>query len=117
MPLLWVNDTDWKNLLAAVARIDRATKGLVQTTNKMETTLSALDDAFNNVLIPQATANTNAENAAIVLIKQLADLTAANSTQPQAILDLAAKMKTTADALGAAIVAGTPVQTTPPPAA
>lgn len=113
MPLLWVNETDWLNLLAAVARIDKATKALTQTTNRMETTLSGLDDAFNNVLIPQVTANTSAEASAVLLIKQLADLAAANSTQPQAILDLAAKMKTTADALGAAIVANTPASPAP----
>lgn len=67
-----------------------------------------------DALVAQATANESAEDAAATLIGQIAqkvsDLTAqlADSPTKQALTDLAAQLKTHADALGAAVAANTP---------
>jgi len=66
-------------------------------------TMSALDD-----LTTQVAANTSAEQSAITLINGLAAQIAANATDPAKIAALASQLKTSADALGAAIVANTP---------
>lgn len=71
--------------------------------------MSALDD-----LTKQVAANTSAETAAVMLIQGLADeLKKAISNGPgandAALVDLASKLHASADALGAAVVANTPV--------
>ena len=66
-------------------------------------TMSALDD-----LTAEVQANSDVEDAAIALIKGLADQIAANATDSTKIAALAATLKTKAEALGAAVVANTP---------
>jgi len=60
-----------------------------------------------DALVAQAKANEDAEDAAVTLIQSIAASLAANPT-PAQVAQLAADLKTHADALGAAIVAGTP---------
>lgn len=76
--------------------------------------MSALDD-----LSAQVTASTNAEASAVTLIQGLADqlkaaIAAGPGSNDAALVDLASKLHASADALGAAIVANTPAQATPP---
>ena len=68
--------------------------------NQMALTLDALT--------AQVTANGDVEQSAVLLIKGLADQIAAASGNQAAVDALAAKLKASADALGAAIVANTP---------
>jgi hypothetical protein len=82
--------------------------------------MSAATDAALASLAAQAKANTDAEAAAIVVMngfadrinaavaKALADNPGITADQLQAITDETASMKTSADNLGAAIVANTP---------
>lgn len=70
--------------------------------------MSAFDDALAT-LTAQVTANDDAEASAIALIQGLAAQIAANANNPAAITALAATLKTSADALGAAVVSNTPV--------
>lgn len=69
--------------------------------------MSAIDDAITE-LTTQVQSNTDAENSAVTLIQQLAALIQSNANDPAAIRSLAAKLKTSADALGAAVTANTP---------
>lgn len=80
-----------------------------------EIIMSALDD-----LTTQVAANTSAEGAAVTLIQGLADelkkaIAASPASNDAALVDLAAKLHASADALGAAVVANTPVAPTPAP--
>ena len=59
-------------------------------------------------LTAQVKANTEVETSAITLIKGLADQIAAISTDPEAVAALASQLKSSADALAAAITANTP---------
>jgi hypothetical protein len=92
---------------AAITRIDRAVALVAQQQLQEIRLMTALDDAFTG-LTTQVTANTDAEASAITLLKQLADLIQANATSPAQVTALAAKLKSSADALGAAIIANTP---------
>jgi hypothetical protein len=69
--------------------------------------MSAMSDAIAALTV-QVTANTDAEASAVGLIQSLAALIAANAGDPVAVAALAAQLKTSADALGAAVVANTP---------
>lgn len=69
--------------------------------------MSALDDAIA-ALTSQVQANTDAETSAVILIQGLAAQIAAVANDPAAVTALAAKLKTSADALAAAVVANTP---------
>ena len=60
-----------------------------------------------DALAAQAKANTDAESAAVNLLNDLAGRVAATAGDKAASLQLAADLKTSADALGAAIVADT----------
>lgn len=66
-------------------------------------TMSALDD-----LTTQVTANTTVEQSAITLIQGIAAQLAAAATDPAKISALSSQLKTSADALAAAITANTP---------
>jgi len=88
---LWAG-LNWKlNQLLALAR---ATK---------ETMMSALDD-----LTAQVTANTDTEASAVQAIQNIAAALAAAGTDPVKLAALQTQLKTSADALAAAIVANTP---------
>jgi hypothetical protein len=65
-----------------------------------------LDDAIAQ-LTTQVQANTDAEASAVQLIQGLAVQIAAAAGDAPAVLALAAQLKTSADALGAAVVANT----------
>lgn len=69
--------------------------------------MSALDDAIT-ALDAQVTANTDAEASAVALIQGLAAQIAAVAGDGPAVASLAAKLKVSADALAAAVVANTP---------
>lgn len=56
----------------------------------------------------QVKSNTDAEASAVVLIEQIAAMLEANAGDSAAVNALAAQLKTSADALGAAVVANTP---------
>lgn len=72
--------------------------------------MSALDD-----LATQVAANTSAEQSAIQLIQGLAAQVAAAAGDPAKVTALAAQLKASADALGAAIVANTGPTPAPSP--
>lgn len=69
--------------------------------------MSQLDDAVA-ALGTQVQANTSAEASAVTLIQNLAGLIQSNANNPAQITALAASLKTSADALAAAVVANTP---------
>ena len=60
-----------------------------------------------DALVAQVTANTTVEGSAVVLINSIAAQLAANPT-PAQVSALSAQLKTSADALAAAITANTP---------
>lgn len=59
-------------------------------------------------LIDQATSNESAEASAVALLTQLAGLLTNVAGDKQATLDLAGQLKSSSDALAAAVVANTP---------
>lgn len=67
-------------------------------------------------LAAQVQANTAAEASAVQLIKGLADQLAAAATDPVQVSALAAQLKTSAEALAAAVVANTHAAPPAPPA-
>lgn len=79
----------------------------------MEDIMSALSD-----LQAQVAANVDAEASAVTLIQgiaqQLKDALAASGNSDPALLDLAAKLHASADALGAAVLANTAPVVVPP---
>lgn len=86
----------------------RRIEGLLRQVLAKEDHMSKELDA----LTLQVQANADAEASAILLIQGLAAQIAAAANDPAAITALATTLKTSADALGAAIVANTPA--TPP---
>ena len=66
-------------------------------------------------LTVQVKANTDAEDAAVVLLTQLAGMLVACKNDPAAIQKLADDLKAHADPLAAAVVANTPAETPPAP--
>jgi len=105
MPWIWIEpDEDLKKMLA---KIDAK---LTTLSKQMEAEMTAMEDAVA-ALGTQVDANTNAEASAVALIKNLADLITANAGNPQAVNELANKLKASAEALGAAVVANTPTNT------
>ncbi len=65
--------------------------------------MSALDD-----LTAQVAANTSVEDSAVTLINNIAAALAAAGTDPTKLAALQTQLKTSADALAAAITANTP---------
>lgn len=61
-----------------------------------------------DALVAQATANEDAESSAVTLLNALAAQLTTVAGNKQATLDLATALKTSSDALGAAVVANTP---------
>jgi hypothetical protein len=92
-----------KRLDLVEAHLASISSALALITLQGEINMSALDD-----LTAQVQANTDAEQSAITLIQGLAAQIAANATDSTKISALAAQLKTSATALGAAIVANTP---------
>lgn len=78
---------------------------LLRKVYRMSTSLDAL--------AAQVAINTSAEASAVALIQGLAAQLAAIANDPAAVAALAAQLKTSADALSAAIVANTPAAPTP----
>lgn len=108
MFFIWTG-MEYNDLIARLTRIENAINGMVKTEAKI---MSALTD-----LQAQVTANTTVEGSAVTLIqgiaKQLADAIAAGD--PAALAALSTNLKTSADALAAAVAANT--QAPPVPAA
>jgi hypothetical protein len=80
---------------------------------KGERIMSAELDA----LTAQVQANTEVEASAVTLIQGLAAQIAANTTDPAALTALSEQLKTSADALAAAITANTPASPASAPTA
>lgn len=97
-------------LLAIVNKLSRIEKKLDVVTINLEDMEIQMAQELD-ALIAQVTANTSAENSAITLIKDIAARLANNPT-PAQIATLSAQLKSSADALGAAVVANTPSDTT-----
>jgi hypothetical protein len=122
MPFMIITDHDWNDLVATVKRIDTNIASMAAQVDdrfnalsaQMEAKMSEIEDALGE-LETQATANTNAEAAAVGLIQQLADMIHASAGDPARVRALASNLKTSADTLGAAIVAGTPAGEPPAP--
>jgi hypothetical protein len=92
-----------------LSRIERKIDRILAT---MESEMAAIDDAIA-ALTTQVQANTDAEDSAAKLISELAGMIGANANDPAAVTALAAKLKASADALAAAVVAGTPAAPAP----
>ena len=84
----------------ALARIESLLQSLTQGVATMAVDLSALE--------AQVQANTDAESSAVLLLTQLSDLIRQNAADPAKVAELADKLKASAAALSAAIVANTP---------
>ncbi len=88
------------DIRARLARIETATNKLTKQGVEIMADLSGLT--------AQVKANTDVEASAITLLNGLAAQLAAAATDPAKVQDLANQLKTSADALAAAIVANTP---------
>ena len=96
---------------------DYLSRNIVRQLNEMEDRLNKKLDIIQGKekiimadlteLTAQVKNNTDVEQSAIVLIKGLADQIAAAGTDPVALKALQDQLKTSADALAAAIIAGT----------
>jgi aminopeptidase N len=113
MMIFFISDQDWTKIMRAVEQLNAlnlakvipqlATKAdLAALGKKMETEMAEVDDAIAE-LTAQVDKNADAEASAVAAINRLADLINSKATDPAALRALAAKLKTSADALGAAI--------------
>lgn len=84
-------------------KFDLILKRLAEIQQKENVMAGELD-----ALTAQVTANTDAEASAIQLLQNLHDLLVAAGTDPTKLTALATTLKTSQDALAAAIVANTP---------
>jgi chromosome segregation ATPase len=100
--MLWLSDQQWNYVVAMLTRIDRNTTALYAASRQMEKEMSAVSDAVDE-LKAQVDANTSQEASAVAAIQRLADLIDQNTGDPTALRTLVNKLKTSADALGAAI--------------
>lgn len=98
---------DLRTVLGTIGRIETKVDQVLAKLIHLENLMPAIDDAIAE-LTTQVKANTDAEDSAITLIQELATLIQNNANDPAAIRDLAAKLKGSADALGAAVTANTP---------
>lgn len=96
--------SDIKDILARLDGIERVLAGLVKEVRKQ---MADIKTEMAN-LTAQVKANTDAEASAIVLIEGIAAALKNAANDPAAVAALAAQLKTSADALGAAVVANTP---------
>ena len=101
------SDAQWRWLEQMLQRIDTNVSYIKSTLKRMEMEMSALDDALT-ALETQVQSNTDAEASAVALLQQLAALIQSNANDPTKVQELATKLKASADALGAAIIANTP---------
>ena len=90
-------------------KLDTILRAIIIETQLSEQTMSAMTDAVNE-LGTQVQANTDAEKGASDLISKLATLITENASDPAAVRDLASKLKSSADALAAAVVQNTPAE-------
>lgn len=99
--------------LVAIGKLEARLDGIEKKINhlhQMENRIMAdLTD-----LTAQVSANTSAEQAAIVLLNDLSVRIAASATDPAALADLSNQLRNNAAELGAAVVANTPAADTPP---
>jgi len=95
-----------------LARLDRIEAKVDSLTQKEEARHMALQDELD-ALAAQVTENTNLENSAITLIQGLADQIANAADDPTEVAALSARLKSSAEALAAAITANTPQPPTP----
>jgi prophage DNA circulation protein len=95
-----------------LSRIEHKVDRLLAGLQTVETEMTAIDDAVA-ALTTQVQANTDAESSAITLIQGLATQIASLASDPAAITALAAKLKTSADSLAAAVMANTPAPPAP----
>lgn len=114
--IFFIDSNDWTNLVSAINGIDAKLDAInikIDSLMKMGSTMAAdLKTEFDN-LTQQAAANADAEDAATTALDRLSQLIIdANGVSPQAVADLAAKLKAHADPLAEAIMRDT--GTTPP---
>jgi predicted nucleic acid-binding Zn-ribbon protein len=88
-------------------KLDTILRAIIVETQMTEKAMSAMSDAVDD-LSEQVEANTSAEKSASDLISKLATLITENAADPAAVRDLAGRLKASADALAAAVVANTP---------
>lgn len=74
--------------------------------------MSKLEDALVE-LTDQVARNTQVEASAIELIKGLADQIGQSADDPEQVKELSARLKSSADALSAAVIANTVTEATP----
>lgn len=107
--LILVSDHEWTQLVQQVSLVKASCARIEVALAKMEIQMSQLDDDFTALEV-QATANTNAEQAAAQLLAKLAAMIGNSLSDPTRVQALSAKLKVTADALAAAIVTDTPAE-------
>jgi hypothetical protein len=88
-------------------KLDTILRAIIIETQLTEQAMSAMSEAVTE-LSTQVEANTSAEKSASDLISNLATLITENASDPAAVRDLATRLKASADALAAAVVANTP---------
>ena len=108
MPWMW--DGDIRVILTMLQTINQQ---LYKLTQLMERNVSKVTDAIND-LTTQVKANTDAEESATHLISELASMIGSNADDPTAVRELATRLKSSAEALGAAVTANTPHSEEPP---
>jgi prophage DNA circulation protein len=115
MPWILITDHEWNTLVQTVKNIDSHVTSLVQQTQQWSGKMAAIDDALKT-LTDQVSQATDAEEGAATLLSNLATLIQQNAGNPQAVTDLATKLKASTDALAAAITANTPAAPAAPDA-
>jgi hypothetical protein len=107
MPLMIITSDDWHGLMNTVNgltnTVNRIDRNLIALNAHLEADMSDIDDAIATIT-EQVQANTDAEASAVAALHHLADLITANAAQPKVLLDLAAKLKSGADPLAAAMM-------------
>jgi chromosome segregation ATPase len=89
--------------------IHRKLDAILARLGRVEKDREAMTQDLQN-LADQVKQNTDAEQSAVALLTSLADKLHAAADDPAAIRDLATQLKSSSDALAAAIVANTPTQ-------
>jgi len=97
----------WKSdpTLPEVVRRLKVIEGLIRN---LECKMTTLTEALA-VLTAQVDENTSVNESAIILIQGLADQIASVATDPTQVVELAGRLKASAEALAAAVSANTPV--------
>jgi chromosome segregation ATPase len=93
-------------LQSSLNTLNRKVDALIAASNLEAKQMSALDDALA-ALTAQVKANTDAEQSALTLINNLADMIKADADDPVKVQALADQLKVSADALAAAVTDNT----------